>query len=257
MIDIHSHILPNFDDGARDTDTALEMLRISASQGVDTVVSTSHCYPRDGLSIEHFIDRRADRLERLKTAMREDGGDFPRLISGCELNLMSDVSAYDRLEELCVGDTNYILLEMPYEPWTEDVLDIVYKVTLRGLVPVMAHIDRFLYQKKSLVDSLFGLDVLFQLNAEAFLDKKSRKQTAELLERDAVYFIGSDMHNVSSRPPQMADARNAVIRDFGESYWNYLENNNERLIAGESFNSVLYKKPERKGLFERIFHKQQ
>ena len=255
MVDIHSHILPRFDDGAKDTGVSLAMLEESLRQGVDTVVSTSHCYPKEQKSVDDFIEKRAERMAELDTAAKEDGRRIPEIILGCELHLMSDVSEYDGLERLCIGSTRYILLEMPYTPWKEEVFDIIYKTEVCGFIPVIAHIDRFLYQDKALLSSLFELDVLYQVNAETFIDKKQRKDADMLFETGKIHFIGSDMHNTEKRPPCLAQAREAVIKRYGEGHWHYLEENNRALIQGAQIDVNSYKNLKKKSFFISFFNR--
>lgn len=255
MIDIHSHILPGFDDGARDIEESLAMLRESKHQGVNKIVSTSHCYPKRDNSIENFVRDRDECRAMLKKAIADSGEDLPEIYAGCELNICRDFSDDKGLEKLCIEGTNYILLEMPYEPWSESVLEVVYKVGLKGLRPVMAHIDRFLYQKESMLNALFELDVLYQINAEAFLDKGVIKHMDNLFGSGRANFIGTDMHNMKSRTPNMIKAKEKVINYFGEDYWTYLQNNNAALLENSEINPFGHKKLVKKSLFQRIFRK--
>ena len=255
MIDIHSHILPNFDDGAKDAGVSLEMLKESFRQGVDTVVSTSHCYPKEQKGIDAFIKKRADRFSELEKIMAQSDTPLPGIVPGCELHLMSDISEYDGLEKLCIGDTKYILLEMPYTPWNEGVFDIIYKTELRGFVPVIAHIDRFLYQDKALLNSLFEFDVLYQVNADTIIDKRQRRNVDMLFETGKIHFIGSDMHNMTKRPPCLEAAKAAVIKHYGEKHWQYLEENNEILLKGGEIDINRYKNLKKKSFFTNIFNR--
>lgn len=255
MIDIHSHILPNFDDGAKDIEESLEMLRESKRQGVTRVISTSHCYPKSRNSIKNFLCDRNKKLEILRKAIADSGEDLPEIYAGCELNICRDFTEDKGLEDLCIEGTNYILLEMPYEPWTQDVIEVVYKVMIKGMRPIIAHIDRFLYQDSSKLDALYELGVNYQVNAEAFLNKKMLKQVDKLFSDGHAEFIGSDMHNMTDRRPVMNVAKNKIIAYFGESYWNYLQSNNSLILKNDELNPFSYKKLVKKSFFERIFSK--
>ena len=255
MVDAHSHILPRFDDGAKDLDTSLAMLKESYKQGIGTVISTSHCYPKCEEDIAEFVGRRERRLRELEQAYAQNGGEgLPKIVAGCELNLMTDVSRFSNLDKLCVAGTNYILLEMPYTKWNETLFDIIYKVKISGLEPVMAHIDRFLYQDRAMLNALFELDVYYQVNAEAFLDKKSRRQVAELMENGTIHVLGSDMHNMSSRPPQLGKAMEICGAEFGGAL-DCFKDNGRRLAAGESLGEVRGRLGKRRGLFAKLFGK--
>lgn len=255
MVDVHSHILPHFDDGAATTAAALEMLRESKRQGVDKVISTSHCYPRGERSINDFLYDRTESLLHLRREIEKSGEDLPRIYAGCELNLSRDISDDPHLPELCVEGTQYLLLEMPYTQWQPWHIETVYKISLRGITPVMAHIERFLSQKKELLDSLFELDVLYQVNAEAFSDRYMRKYIDMLLQSGKAHFLGSDMHNMDMRKPNIALAKEKIIKDYGEACWDYFEQNNEKLIRNESIEAAAPSILKKRGFLEKFFKK--
>ena len=256
MIDVHSHILPDFDDGAKNTEVALAMLRESKKQGIDTVISTSHCYPRHSYVIDDFLHDRRLAFEELKAAMEESGEEPPEVRLGCELNLCRDISDDDRLPLLCAEGTPYLLLEMPYTPWSEWHVEAVYKMTLRDdIIPVMAHIDRFLDQNKNLLNQLFELDVLYQVNAESFLVKQMTKGLDMLFDTGRIHFLGSDMHNMGDRKPNIGAAAEKIIKNYGEDHLRYLEENNRRLAAGEEIDAFGARSLTKKTFFQRVFGK--
>lgn len=253
MVDVHSHILPHFDDGAPTMEITMEMLRESKKQGVDKIISTSHCYPRTDKSINKFIYDRTESIVRLRREIEESGEDLPQIYSGCELNLSRDISEDAHLRELCTEGTQYLMLEMPYTQWQPWCVEAVYKISLRGITPVMAHIDRFLSQKRDILNSLFELDVLYQVNADAFLDRHMRKYVDMLFETGKIHFIGSDMHNMDMRKPNLGEAKNKILKNYGEDYLRYLEENNEKLIRNEEIDITAYKKLQKKSFFGRFF----
>lgn len=251
MVDVHAHILPHFDDGPDMTKISLEMLRESKRQGVDKIISTSHCYPRSSKSINEFIYDRTEGIMRLREAIEKTGEDLPEIYAGCELNLGRDISEDTHLLELCTEGTDYLLLEMPYTEWQPWCMEAVYKITLRGITPIMAHIDRFLFQKTELLNSLFELDVLYQVNAESFIDRRMRKKMDMLFETGRIHFLGSDMHNMDMRKPNLALAREQIIKRYGKAHMEYLENNNEKLLRNEEIDASYCKKLRKKSFWER------
>jgi protein-tyrosine phosphatase len=254
MIDFHSHVLPSFDDGAKTVAAAMEMLSLCAEQGVSKVVSTSHCYPRAEESITHFLARRSDRLSQLEAAIAQSGRkDLPELVLGCELNMFTDVSQYEQVGKLCVGNTHYLLLEMPYDAWKEWMIEAIYQLTLKGITPIMAHIERFLDKDKAFLEAIDQLDVIYQVNAESFLDRRARKQVGALLEKNRAHLIGSDMHNIDSRPPNLAKAKEAIIKNYGEKCWDYLQSNAQAVLAGGKIDKDSSKYLFKKSIFTKVF----
>ncbi len=229
MIDFHSHILPAFDDGAEDVDMSCRMLRMSKAQGVDTVVSTSHCILERESDIESFINRRQESFECLKPYIK--GEDFPAVRLGAEVGFRFDISECSRLKELCIENTDYMLLEMPWIPWTEATIEQVYNITLTGIRPVMAHIERFLYQDSSLLESLFELDIYYQVNCSAMI--RHRRELQKLYSQGRIHVIGSDMHNTTSRPPLLDEAKRCCEKHFSPEHWQYLQKNAELILENK------------------------
>lgn len=253
MIDCHSHILPEFDDGAADMEVSLKMLEQSREQGVDKILSTSHCYPKNSDSILNFVSRRNDRLLKLRSAVKESGAELPQIYPGCELNMLTDVSEYEETRMLCINNTDYILIEMPSSPWKEWMLEAVYKLSVRGYKPVMAHIDRFQYQDKQALNSLYELDVLYQINTDAFLEPAMSKKVAELLMNGRAHIIGTDMHNLTDRAPNMSKAVSVIKKHYGDECLEYFEKNALKIINGEEIEDIDLKRFKKKPLINRIF----
>ena len=132
MIDWHSHILPKLDDGSKNLDEALELLRILSEQGVNTVIATPHFYANDE-SLERFLERREESYKSLCEALPENS---PKLLLGAEVCYYPGISRLDGLEKLCIEGTRLLLLEMPFEHWTEH--------TIREVRELAAQVDAYL-----------------------------------------------------------------------------------------------------------------
>ena len=234
MIDFHSHILPEMDDGASSLEMSLEMLKASIKSGVDTVVSTSHYYDFDGNGgIVAFLERRQDRYNTVCNAINASNEEYPRIVLGCEVHLTAGISRNADFDKLALSGTDYILLEMPSGEWNDDIFEEIYQITRLGLKPVMAHIDRYFDKEKRFPD-LFSLHPLFQVNAEAFLMKSLRKKLPALFEEDAIHIVGSDMHNMTSRAPNLAEAYAIIEKKFGAEYVDYLKFSSECVLKNEN-----------------------
>ena len=121
MVDFHTHILPKMDDGSRGTEESLKMLKLCASQGIDTVMLTSHYYAEQE-SPDEFLKRRKASWERLQEAIGESGETgFPELYPGAEVKLFYGISGVEQLQRLDLAGTGFILLEMPFSEWSDKV----------------------------------------------------------------------------------------------------------------------------------------
>ena len=93
MIDFHTHILPGFDDGAKNIEMAVKMLEKSKEKGVDTVISTSHAYIRTQEDLNVFLNRRKKYKAILEEGIK--GHDVPKIIYGAEVHLYTDISTFE------------------------------------------------------------------------------------------------------------------------------------------------------------------
>lgn len=234
MIDFHSHFLPHIDDGAKSLAESLEMLNYAKKTGVDTIVSTSHCYALGGdESIQEFLEKRQHSYERVLNSIRDKEDDYPQIVLGCEVHLVRNLSTCSLLPELCIKGTEYILLEMPFSEWKDEHFEEIYRITNLGLKPIIAHIDRY-FEIKNKFSDLFALNLLYQANAESFIGRSKRKSLLELFQKDAIHILGSDMHNMTSRPPNLADAYAVINKKFGAEYADYLYGSSHKILENKT-----------------------
>lgn len=206
LIDFHTHILPEMDDGAKDADESLEMISMLKEQGVSTIVSTSHYYMQDE-SIETFLQRRNTAFEKLKKHAREKSFELPNIILGAEV-LFSPLLCNCDCRPLCIGDTSYILLEMPYTKFSHSHFKSLQNfLNMSGLDCILAHVERYFhFNDEKDVYTLASHDVLCQVNAGSIVDKKYRRRTLKLISKGYANIIGTDTHNTDSRKPNLQDA---------------------------------------------------
>ena len=141
MIDWHSHILPMMDDGSKSFDESISMINALADQGIDTIIATPHFYADDE-SVEAFLRRRESSYRLLEEkGYRQD----VKIIRGAEVRYYPGISRMEGLDKLTIGDTNLLLLEMPFAKWSEyTVKEVLELANMRGLRIIMAHIERYL-----------------------------------------------------------------------------------------------------------------
>ena len=223
MTDFHSHLLPGIDDGSDSAETSLSMLKLWREQGISRIAATPHFYA-DRIDPARFFRSRQSAYDTLTEAM-EKNGVSAELVPGAEVHYFSGMGNADVLDDLCLRGTDLLLLEMPFSrPWTESMLWDVAAVRRRGLIPVAAHIERYLpLQPRRMLDRFFELDILFQSNASFFLSRRTVRHALRLLRDGRIHFLGSDAHNVSDRPPDLGPALDTIRRKLGEDALLYLE----------------------------------
>ena len=236
MTDLHTHILPGMDDGAPDVETSLSMLREEARQGVDTVVLTPHFY-RDRERPEHFLARRARAADRLNGAIQALPGEerraMPRLILGAEVAWVPNLAYWEELPLLCMGESSYLLLELPFTPWNENMVNQLYDLLGRtGITPILAHLERYRGgQRRGLMEEVVSLGFPVQFSADGLLHPLRRGRALKEL-REEGNFLASDCHDLTSRPPNLGKAMEVVRRRLGPAGEARVLGRSDRLVEG-------------------------
>lgn len=231
MIDIHSHILPQIDDGSKSVDMSLRMLRESWKQGVDGIVLTPHFYA-DKDSPEAFLRRRQSAANRLNAQIGRLRN-CPTLLLGAEVHYYRGMGHSDALRNLCVGGSGFVLIEMPFDRWNSYILQDIKEVYSRlGLRVIIAHIDRYLgLQPAGMIDDLHAIrEVYFQANADFFLQRNTRRRAIKMLKNREIHFLGSDCHNMTTRAPNLGEAVDYINRKLGDQALNRIERRGIKLF---------------------------
>ncbi|NJN16213.1 MAG: hypothetical protein HC822_08030 [Oscillochloris sp.] len=221
MIDLHTHILPDIDDGSRTLDAALEMVQIAVADGVSTVAATPHGRSSVSAGVRYHPDLVHKRVGVLREAIAEAGLNLT-LVPGTEI--YGEPGVEDRLdagELLGYGTSRAVLVEFAAGATPATVEQIVFGLQLRGRRVVLAHPERlrFVQHDPNTLAPLIARGVVMQLTADALLGAQGRRlqDLAEtLLTHDLVQLIASDAHGPHlARMPNLGDARRrtAVLRN--------------------------------------------
>lgn len=220
MIDIHSHVLPQMDDGSSSPEESRQLLCRLKEQGIDTVVATPHFYAEEE-NPERFLRRREASFARLNEVSADCG---VRILLGAEVLFYTGISHTELLSQMSIGETGLLLMEMPFCTWPESYLKEVIAVSRNtGLNIVLAHIDRyFRFQSRHVWDMLLQEGILLQVNASAFLDRKTQRNVLQMLRHQKIHFIASDCHNISVRPPRLDEAFQIIEKKLGNGAIDWL-----------------------------------
>lgn len=229
MIDWHSHILPEMDDGSHDVAESVSMINMQVSQGVDTVIATPHFYANDE-TVEAFLERRQRSLELLMAGLPEER---PALLLGAEVRYYQGISRMDNLKALRIEGSKLLLLEMPMSVWTEYMVRELTELSCKSSIRiVLAHIERYLnLQKQAVWDRVFDSDILVQANASFFTSLATRRKALSLLKDGKIHFLGSDCHNMAHRPPQIGKAFELIQKKLGADYLGQMNEFGYSLLA--------------------------
>ena len=198
--DIHSHLIPNIDDGARSIAESAKMLQILKDEGVDNILATPHFYPSRS-SLDSFLAKRSASFDALLA--EAEGKDLPAIHLGCELYYYRGMADFADLAKLRIEGTDYILIELPYGGVSDTTLDDILNFSINyGLTPIFAHLERFGIFKgfKKAVAFVEAGNALAQVNAYSFFDKRLKKYAAHLAKKNLISFLGSDLHSPEGDP---------------------------------------------------------
>ena len=231
ITDFHSHILPGIDDGSQSIEESVEMLRITAAQGIRRVVATPHFYPQQD-DLNRFLKKR-DAAERMLRGKIENDDGVPEISIGAEVYYFPGISESEALSQLTIEKKRYILLEMPQSPWKDHIYREVENIFLKqGIVPIIAHIDRYisLFRTFGIPERLAELPVLVQANASFFLEKPTANMAMRMLKKGQIHLLGSDCHNLKYRPPKLGFAMQAIRNRMGNEVLEAIAVNEERVM---------------------------
>ncbi len=231
MIDLHTHILPEMDDGAQSLEESLKLLYALGEQGVDKVVLSPHFYAHME-SAQIFLERRSRQAERLKKAVESLNIPLPAGYLGAEVQLTKNLLKYEPyLKDMTIGGTEYILVEPPYMYWDNWVYDLIHELINLDYTPIIAHVERFLrFNPKERIQQLLTMDVLAQSNASSYLLFKKRRFLYPLIYQGKIHSFASDAHNLKSRFPEMADAAKRIRKKFGQEQIDWFTGQAEKVL---------------------------
>ena len=232
LVETHCHIIPGIDDGSQDVETSVKMIRKLQAQGCEAIILTPHYYS-DSISYDDFVSQRDAAFAELKAAL---GNDAPKLIPAAEVYITKYLFNYDNLEKLVIGNTRYALIEHPFscsfgESTYDRLLNLNYEYHIK---PILAHIERYaaLIENPDLLDDYIDMGCLVQVNVSSFAEgrKSFRKKLFHLLETGRIHLIGTDCHNLTSRPPEYEAGVKEIIERCGKEAIEVLERNARLLV---------------------------
>ncbi len=237
MIDIHTHILPGLDDGARDMEQSLKMARIAARDGIKQIIATPHVIR--GL-YENKKDHIIEAVDRLNTRLAEE--QIPvEILPGAEYRLEPDLARQLKQKELLtLNDSGrYLLVELPDAFLPEFTADVLYQIQLEGITPVIAHPERniILSQKPARLKEFIQRGMAAQLTTSSITGVfgiQAKKSGLYFLKEGLIHVIASDAHSSSGRVPELNLCSKIISQRFGpETSHTLFQENPQRICRGK------------------------
>ncbi len=203
MIDFHSHILPNVDDGSTSMEETIKLIKEAKQVGFTGIISTSHYLQGH---YEFCGEERRKILENVKMYLVPN---FTKLYLGSEIYVSPEILELIKDSKAStINNTRYVLFELPMNSKTLFIKDIVFKLIQNGYKPIIAHPERYSYVQDDIeyVEELANMGVLFQANYGSIIGlygSGAKKTLKKLLKNNLISFLGSDVHRVGQIYPKI------------------------------------------------------
>lgn len=238
MIDIHSHILPGIDDGAKTEADSLEMAKLAVEEGIHTIIATPHnkngSFDNERESILTYTDILNKLLEE---------NDIPlTLLPGQETRIYGDI--VEDLHDgriLPLNDTKYVFVEFPSGHVPGYAKQVLFDIQVAGYTPIIVHPERNeeLIEHPGKLYDFVRKGALTQITAGSVVGKFGKtvqKFTHQIIEANLTHFIASDVHNTTTRAFWMKDAFEEIERKYGADLYYLFVENGQLLVEGQNVN---------------------
>lgn len=252
IIDLHSHLIPNVDDGAQTIEQSLELARQAVSEGVEHMVLTPH--HRNGA----YLNRKDDVIRYAKGLQEEydQAGVSLKVYPSQEIRLTEHF-----LDDLYNGDLlsldgagKYYLIEFPSDRVPSNTHEVFQELISGGITPVIAHPER----NHELSNNLYKLYELIEMGSlsqittssySGYYGDKLVENARQMIKHNLAHILASDVHHIEHRPMNMEAAFNRLTEEFGNDMTQYFKENARSIFNGDPIRikqPVEIKKPRKK-----------
>lgn len=230
LLDLHAHILPGVDDGAKDIEESLALLQMLKAQGVTTVVATPHFYGMQD-NIEDFKARVEGAKAELFAAVKDK--DLPQILVGSEVLYFAGMGTMEGVRNLTLNGSKYMLLEFDAINFDSSICKDITRIRDNwSITPIIAHIERYQRFKgyKNLINLVKSGVCKAQVNASSVVGNVFTKGAHKLIKKGIISYIASDTHSVDLRPPAIDKAYAVITETFGKHIANRFILNSQDLL---------------------------
>lgn len=232
MIDFHTHILPNIDDGSRNVEETFNLLKEAEKVGFNSIISTSHYVEN---YYESPVEERKEWINALSGAIKKENINI-------ELYLGNEVYFSENIIKLLnenritkINDSRYMLFEFSMNVKPINVYDVIYEMLENKITPILAHPERYVFmqQDPSLIYELIDTGVLMQSNYASIIGwygQKSEILMQKFLESNMISFLGSDVHRQNTIYPKIPEILDKIEKIIGKEKLNELTTINPRKV---------------------------
>ena len=231
LYDIHCHILPGVDDGAKNMDIALALIEKEIEAGVETIILTPH------FRKEMFEPDMEDIWNAYDELLYETLYKNIRLYLGCEFHAnMEMVETLDNDLRPTLADSRYVLTEFAHNSTRAFMKERADALLMSGYRPIIAHIERYRATRKDfdLIEDLIEMGCEVQVNADAIIGRDglgAQRFCKKLMQEDMLHYVGSDTHNLRGRAPHLGECCEYLKKHMGRLYTSRIMRDNPSKIV--------------------------
>lgn len=221
LCDLHCHIIPGVDDGAKDLDEALRLLKMQYDEGVRDIIVTPHY--RIGM-FEESMKKTLQNYLKVKSAAKEIGRHGISLYLGCELYMSREIlDVLKQNDRPTMAGSRYVLTEYASSISLKEIRNYVYSMASSGYVPIIAHIERYreIREDTDEIRQLKNLGAKVQVNAGSIMGSSGwrvKRICKRLMCEDLIDFVASDCHDIKHRVPNLGKCALYIEKKMGSEY---------------------------------------
>lgn len=256
MIDIHSHIVFEVDDGAKNIEQSIEILKEAEKAGIEKVIVTPHYieeyYEKDKQEIGKRVEILRQKLQELNCKIE--------ILQGNEIYITNQIN--DLLEQekaTTLNETQYVLFELPLNAEVMNLTEVIYQILEKGRIPILAHPERYPFVQKNPNQLLTLIEdgVLMQANYGSILGqygKESKKTIKKMLKHNMVHLLGSDVHRPNTIYKKIDQAMKEIENIIGKEKLEEITNYYPKQVIEGQVLELETPTPIKTTIFSKIFH---
>ncbi len=224
LIDIHNHIIPGLDDGAKNIAQAEQMLLMAYRNGTRTIITTPHYH---GGRYKNSVDKTEKQFQELVNLAKVVAPKM-KLYLGNELNFEHEtVNALNEKKVFTLAGSDYVLVEFDVTTTFWQIKQGMQSLIQSDYKPILAHVERYwcMYEEYSRVDELLDMGIYLQANANSIMGKSGRqprKYLSLLLKENKIHLVASDAHSTERRNPALKEVYIYITKKYGKDMANDL-----------------------------------
>lgn len=238
MIDIHNHILPGVDDGAKTENDSIDMAIKALDEGIHTIIATPH--HRNGM-FNNDRDSILRNVAILKELLKQE--EIPlQVLAGQETRINGDMIEDLKNGELqTLNGTRYVFVELPFTTVPRYAEQLLFDLQVEGYIPIIAHPERNeeLLENPQKLYNFVRNGALTQVTSGSLMGefgKKTAQFTEQIIDANLTHFVASDAHNTTTRGFTLRQAYDKIKEDFGVSMQYMFMENAQLLVDGSNVN---------------------